>query len=367
MTTKPIDIAETITSLVTNVTKDWTKQRKAEERDRNRQFRRYDYLVREDRVTIRDAAWEVMEEAYNKASDNGRLPARPRQIMYAARPRILELTGKDSLDDRYFTQTLLPDYLNEHPETAEWDVVWDARGHFTEPHTGREIPLGTLEVREYLGLRAERKDAIAVDRSVLFPTSGPEHRYKTVLFIEKEGFGPLFAAEQIAERYDLAVMSTKGMSVTASRELLDALAARGVEQIFVLHDFDISGFSIFGTLGTSGRRYQFINRLRPMDFGLRLDDVKEMGLEDEPVAVGKDWAKVSATLQRHGAAEEEIDFLEKRRVELNAMTSRQLIDFVEAKFAEHGVKKLVPDENVLTQHARRLIEQQLAAAEVEKL
>jgi hypothetical protein len=44
-----------------------------------------------------------------------------------------------------------------------------------------------------------------------------------------------------------------------------------------------------------------------------------------------------------------------------------LIDFVEAKFAEHGVSKLVPDEDTLQQHARRLIEQQLAAAAVEKL
>jgi hypothetical protein len=35
-----------------------------------------------------------MEEAYNKVSDNGRLPANARQIMYAARPYIQEKTGK---------------------------------------------------------------------------------------------------------------------------------------------------------------------------------------------------------------------------------------------------------------------------------
>ena len=136
-------------------------------------MRRYDHLVRDDRVTIRDAAWEAMDEAYAKASDNGRLPVRPRQIMYAARPQILALTGKDHLDDRYFTQTLLPDYLNEYSHCQNWDIVWDARGHFSEPHTGREIGLGTLEVREYLGLRPERSDAINVDRSVLYPTFGP--------------------------------------------------------------------------------------------------------------------------------------------------------------------------------------------------
>ena len=44
--------------------------------------------MREDRTTIQDAAWMVMEDAYNAASDDGSLPTRPRQVMYAARPDI---------------------------------------------------------------------------------------------------------------------------------------------------------------------------------------------------------------------------------------------------------------------------------------
>jgi hypothetical protein len=229
------------------------------------------------------------------------------------------------------------------------------------------MPLGILEVREYLGLRAGHRDTVSVDRSTLYPTLGPEHRFNTILFIEKEGFGPLFAAEQLAERYDLAIMSTKGMSVTAARLLLDRLCRRGLEQILVLHDFDVSGFSIFGTLGTSNRRYRFANEVRLVDLGLRLADVEVMELESEPAVISGDWDKRIRTLQRHGAIAEEIAFLEDERVALNAMTSRQLIDFVEAKLEEHGVVKLVPDEDMLQQHARRLIEQQLAAAEVEKL
>ena len=62
--------------------------------------------------------------------------------MYAARPAILKLTGRDKIDDKYFTQTLLPDYVEEHPiETRDWDVVFDARGHFVEPHTGRAVSI----------------------------------------------------------------------------------------------------------------------------------------------------------------------------------------------------------------------------------
>jgi hypothetical protein len=190
-------------------------------------------------------------------------------------------------------------------------------------------------------------------------------------------FGVVLAATQrlvdtkwpLIERvaYWLVARRELDYDATAARLLLDRLAERGIEKILVLHDFDISGFSIFGTLGTSGRRYTFHNDVEVIDLGLRLTDVEEMGLEDEPVVIGKDWGKVAAKLRRHGATADEIRFLEHARVELNAMTSRQLIDFVEAKLAEHGVKKLVPDEAVLIEHARRLIEQQFAAAEVEKL
>ena len=361
MSAKPIDIAASITDAVEGVTKAWAKQRKAEERSAGALARRYDRMVRSDRFTIREAAWVAMKNAYMKASDNGRLPTRPRQIMYAARPEILELTGKDTLDDRYFTQDLLPDYVAMNPEECrDWDIVWDARGHFTQPHTGHGIALGTLEVREYLGLRAKVTEVVTVDPGILFPTHGPEHRFNTVLFIEKEGFGPLFAAEQLAEKYDIAIMSTKGMSVTAARMLIDRLCQRGLQLILVLHDFDVSGFSIFGTLGTSNRRYSFDTDVPVVDIGLRLDDVDAMGLESEPTDVLGNWWKRVQTLKRHGATQEEIAFLENRRVELNAMTSRQLLDFVAAKLDEHSVEKLVPEEAILERHARRLIEQQLA-------
>jgi DNA topoisomerase VI subunit A len=52
-------------------------------------------------------------------------------------------------------------------------------------------------------------------------------------------------------------MSNKGLSMVAARKLIDRLAQRGVEKIFVLHDFDITGFNIFGTLRTDSRRYKF--------------------------------------------------------------------------------------------------------------
>ena len=239
MTDKRINVARSLSEAVTGVTKSWAKQRRAEERDRGAVHYRRMRLVRAPRITIREAAFSVMGQAYLKASDGDALPARPRQIMYAARPEILAITSDPTLDDRYFTQTLLPDYMNENPNTADWDVVWDARGHFLEPHTGKEVPLGTLEVREYLGLRAQLRDTVSVEAGLLYPTHGPEQRYGAVLFVEKEGFGPLFKAAQLAERYDLAIMSTKGMSVSASRMLLQEVG--GGDQLGDAVDSELPG------------------------------------------------------------------------------------------------------------------------------
>jgi hypothetical protein len=73
-----------------------------------------------------------MPAAYAKASANGTLPAHARQIMYAARGEIQQRTGR-TLDDQYFCQVLLPDYITEHGDAQSWNVVFDARGHFAEP------------------------------------------------------------------------------------------------------------------------------------------------------------------------------------------------------------------------------------------
>ena len=75
------------------------------------------------------------------------------------------------------------------------------------------------------------------------------------------------------------------------------------------------------------------------------------------------------TLERHGATDDEIEFLapedenkECRRVELNAMTSRDLVDFVEMSLRINGVEKVIPDAEVLVSHARHRLETKLSDA-----
>jgi DNA topoisomerase VI subunit B len=382
----PVEVDDAIVDAVQRVTAQWCKQRKAEERHANAAQRRRDAMTSSSKpMTIRAAAFAGMAQAYAKASDNGTLPANGRQIFYAARPEILRLAERDKLDSGRFTQEFLVDYMNEHPdECAGWNVVFDDRGHLTEPHTGREIGLGTLAVRDYVNAytRPEPIEGGFADPKI--STRGPEGRYSALLYIEKEGFGPLLDQAKIGDRFDLALMSCKGMSVSAARELVDKTCARFELPLYMLHDFDVSGFSIASTLHQSNRRYQFNTRFKVVDFGLRLEDVERLGLQSEPVSFGKvSKDAIRNRLEINGATEREIEFLltgpdaeTGQRVELNAMTSRQFIDFMEFKIGENDVGKVIPSATDLANayrlfargaRARRIAEEALAAMPGEEI
>ena len=125
-----------------------------------------------------------MAEAYNDASSNGKYPIISQQVFYKARPRILELTGKDGAEGRgarRFCYTLLPLFMQENPElTRNWRVLYKPRGELIEPHTGCRVGLGTAEVAAY---RASWTNGLALgDTDLDMPdweveTHGPHHRY----------------------------------------------------------------------------------------------------------------------------------------------------------------------------------------------
>jgi hypothetical protein len=341
------------------------------------------YRQREDRVSqwqidrwekqdeerqLKAAAYKVIPQAYAAASDNGQLPAKVRQVYYQVRPLVMELTGKTWKNSDTFTQGVFFDYLRDHPrETLNWDVVFDARGHLTEPHVKGRIGIGTLEVRGYVSSWKKTCNfdfEIDIDDAV--PTSGPANRYQFALFIEKEGFDSLLERAKISERFDLAIFSSKGQSNVATRRLVDELSGAGVT-ILILHDLDIAGFTIAHWLSHDNERYQFRSTPRVIDLGLRLADVERLALQSEeqvhrqqkdPTEKFFDWGDDEVT-------EEEAEFLRGRkswnghwtgqRVELNALTSRQFIDWSEEKLRKAGVKKVVPDAAVLGEAYRRAL------------
>ncbi len=357
-----MNLSEMIVKGVTAASKDWTKVQAQKKKSDARGAREYDRMMRRRyrKPSIKAASLMVMEKAYLKASGGGKLPANARQIMYAARPLVLQSTsGKWYKDSSSFIQDCLQEFMRDNPGTCrDWDVVFDARGHMAEPHTGRRIGLGTIEVRRYMSKwtskAQETPETPSIDLSIAFPTFGPSARFKHVLFVEKEGFDPHLEAARIPEKYDIGVMSTKGMSVTASRTLVERFSAEGVP-VLVLRDFDKSGFSILHTLRSNTQRFRFKVKPLVIDLGLRLEDVHAMSLESEPV-VYEAKKDPRLNLRESGATKEERDFLVRgqsggqwtgERVELNAMPTSQFIEWLEGKLQSQGVAKVLPSDDVL--------------------
>ncbi len=285
------------------------------------------------RVTFKEICFEYMTEVWDKASGGGRLPTHWRQMFYVMRP-ICEREGCDGpLIDTTF-KNILEGYLIQH--RPGWDVLRGARGVFKEPHAADNdngLAMSTLGVRDYLS-DAGRSFDVKPRLSGRFPTSGARNRIAAVLICEKEGFDELLAAERVTDRYDLALMSTKGISALAARDLANRLGV----PCFTLHDLDKNGFVM-------AAGFPFAT-----DLGLSLADADELQLEPEHQG-HKNPERAYDNLIRNGATPEEADFIayQEQRVELNMMTSDAFVEFVEGKLIEHGVEKVVPDEATLAE------------------
>jgi hypothetical protein len=351
-----MSLADDISSAVKGTTKSWKAEKRKADRNDRISSSQYDKLRGYRNESIRDVAFDVMEAAYNMASSNGEYYANARQIMYASRPEILRRTGKAELDDVYFTQTLLKDYIEERD--PDWKIVWDARGHIIEPHTNTKIGLGGIEVDRYIMKWHSRINIEPPAIEALIKTNGPGNRFRNVLFVEKEGFTEILTHAGFPERYDLALMSTKGIPVKAACDLIYAMSETDV-RVFVLHDFDLSGFKILRSL-KEGVRLSCGSDV--IDLGLRIADIKDLTVE--PVLYKQQSDPGIYLKYDCDATPEEIKFLvdtrggyyshRGQRVEINAMTSQQLITWLEDKFEEYGVEKFIPDQDTLSMGYRRV-------------
>ena len=306
-------------------------------------------MTREAGFKFKEAAWEVMEKAYNKASGNGSYTALARQIMYAARPYIQEKVGKD-LQSKYFTQVLLPDYIAEFG-CQHWKTGYDPRGHLIEPHDGKILSLGTDEVRHFLKDIRDPKHVVAALTGANIDFNGPKHNWSGLLFIEKEGFGPLLREAQFADRYDLATMSTKGMSVTAARDWPTKSARSSTFRCLSSATSTRPAFPFPARCKEIPAAHEFKHSIQVIELGLSLVDVTALGLEFEYQVLKKGRKDVLVdNLYENGATAEEVAFMfadwEKhpgclRRVEVNALTSPQFVQFLDNKLRQHGIEKVV--------------------------
>ena len=253
-----------------------------------------------------------LDAGIEKAGE-GDLPFGQRQLFYVVRgPFVAERL--EELDWDYFCQ-VITDYEYEHGPIPR--MTRDPRGSIYHPHLGTEIPLGTLTVNDY-----ER----------------PPWLFKNVLYIEKEGFFPILKAVRWPEMNDCCLISSKGFSTRAVRDLIDYLAAMDEEcNFFCMHDADASGTMIMQTIQDAtkarGARKVKINNL-----GLEPAEARDMGLQVEKVPKKERNLRVANYVSQNDKL-----WLRTNRVELNSMTTRQFLEWLNRKFAPYAGKVIPPD------------------------
>jgi hypothetical protein len=284
-----------------------------------------------------------------KAGGDGRFRFGQRQLFYAIRPDFIAAIG-EAPTWNYFCQV-----VTDYEEAIGTDIPMmyrDARGVIYHPHLGVEIPLGTLDVEDY---------------------ARPAWLFNKVLYCEKEGFFPILRGMHWPEINDIALMTSKGFSSRAARDLIDMLAASDEPcDFFCIHDADAAGTMIYQTL-QEATRARGARKVRIHNLGLEPAEAREMGLPVEPVVREDDNGSSLAVADYVPDADKE--WLQSHRIELNAMTSPQLVAWLDRKFAPFRGKVIPPaevmarrlDDDVRAILRERIVARILARANVDGL
>jgi hypothetical protein len=283
----------------------------------------------------KDVVIANLTEAIAKASGDGKYRFEQRQLLYALRPIVKQETGTDLQTANF--NGIITDYEAEHAEIA--GMYRDNRGAIYHPHTDEgDIPVGTLMVESY---------------------NRPLWAFNKIVYIEKQGFFETLKAEGWPERHDCALLTSKGFTTRAVKDLIDHLAEHNEPvQVFCVHDADAAGTMIHQTLQNAtrarGRRL-----IEIVNFGLEPREARGMGLEVESFEKSKSYRPVADYIPDGVDGDYWDEWLQSNRYELNAMTTPQFLDWITAKIEAHGAGKLVPPDEIIVGEVDERLEAEL--------
>ena len=229
----------------------------------------------------------------------------------------------------------------------------EPRGSILHPHTGEVIPLGTINVENY-----ER----------------PVWIFNKIVLIEKEGWLEALKAVRWGERHDCVVMSSKGFTTRAARDLVDKMAADDEPDdepitVFCVHDADASGTLIHQTF-QEATKARGARKIQIVNLGLEPWEALAMGLRPEKISNEKYRPVADYVLARTDRAPDGStwgEWLQTNRIELNAMPTPLFIAWLDRKMAQHGTIKLIPPTDVIAQELHLRVEDKVRAAITERI
>jgi hypothetical protein len=284
-----------------------------------------------DRITQKDVVLENLDDVIAEVSGDGAYRFNLRQLLYKLRPIVHNELGEELKTNNF--SRIITDYEAEHGEID--GMYREPRGSIYHPHNAETITLGDLMVEKY-------------DR--------PSWLYNKVVYIEKEGFSEALKAVEWPERHDCMLMSSKGFTTRAARDLVDKLAEHNEPvTIFCVHDADAHGTMIYQTF-QEATRARDARKIRIVNLGLEPWEAVEMGLEVETVPAEERRRAVA----EYACTDDWEEWLQTHRVELNAMTTPQFIEWLDGKMADYD--KLVPPEKVISAELDERIEAKIRTA-----
>jgi hypothetical protein len=293
-----------------------------------------------ERRSQKDIVLDNLEDAIAKVSGDGQYRFNQRQLLYALRPIVYDETGK-ALTTKNF-DGIITDHENENREIP--GMYREPRGTIYHPHLNQTITLGTLMVEGY-----ER----------------PDWTFNKVVYVEKEGFAEALKDDRWPERHDCMLMSSKGFTTRAARDLVDKLAEHDEPvTIFCVHDADAWGTMIYQTFQEATKARE-ARKVTIVNLGLEPWEALAMGLEIEDVEETQRRKPVADYVLERDDGDDWEDWLQTKRVELNAMTTPQFIEWLDEKMA--GYDKLVPPSDVLEAELSEQIGKKVRAALIERI
>jgi hypothetical protein len=293
----------------------------------------------------KDFIFRSIPEAVRKASGRGKHRYSLRQLFYALRPLFIDAFGQEPLYGTFAKA------VRAYEESLGHDlegIYRDARGVLYHPHTHEEIPLGTLAVEKY---------------------RRPAWTFNKIVYCEKEGFFPILKDAAWPERHDCALLTSKGFATSAVNDVLKYLDGTEEEiTIFCVHDADGPGTVIYQSL-KEGVRARAGRSVRVVNLGLEPKEGLRMKLQVEKFKPkpNKNTDKPKKVPTGRYVERKYRRWLQRRRIELNAMTTPQFLKWLDRKMTRylnrHQLEdKLVPPPEVLQERLEQELEKATRAA-----
>jgi hypothetical protein len=295
-----------------------------------------------------EATFDVINEAIRHETSDGKYPYYKQRMLWYTVCELLEKKGFRAFAPEYKYFPLILDRCKEKGVNLS-GILLEANSILQEPRNN---------VLTYLSTEGEATYEI------------PSWKYNKVLHIEKKGFQDVIIANRLHDRLDACVIGGQGQSSFAVRKLLHRIEEAAKERneqivIYSIHDADVWGTGIYLSLSRPTGRMKD-NQVSIVDLGLSILEGKKLGFKPEKITMKKP-RRIPINVLAYLSEEELLaltGFQDKRdlynpikvhyRIELNAFTPEEFLNWVTQKIEEQGTKpKVRPPDSIIEEETDR--------------